>query len=121
MVISTNQQTFTLANTLCKTIFILRYLYDQLCRNQIVDYDNTDLLVQIFRELPELLIYGEKHDQTIVEIFREKNIVYFFILFLHQRCASSLTFQIYQALNMIFENINNPKTLGIPLSQKIFS
>ncbi|KAF0988206.1 hypothetical protein HZS_2342, partial [Henneguya salminicola] len=94
----------------------LKYIYDILCRNRIVNNENHDLLIDLFREIPEILIWGDQNDPKVHEFFFGKNMIMFFIMIIKQNCGSQLTYQILQAFNIIFDNISNKESLNAFLS-----
>ena len=51
---------------------VCRYLYNVLCKNQVVTEQNKSLLVETLRSISEILIWGDQNDSTVFEwVFSE--------------------------------------------------
>ena len=52
----------------------LRYLYNLLEKNQIVNDNNRTLLVETLRRIAEILIWGDQNDSTVFEYEQFENL-----------------------------------------------
>lgn len=94
----------------------LRYLYNVLSKNQVVQESNRGLLVETLRSIAEILIWGDQNDSSVFDFFLEKNMLSFFLRIMRQKCGSYVCVQILQTLNILFENIRNETSLYYLLS-----
>nr|XP_045616775.1 protein CLEC16A homolog [Procambarus clarkii] len=94
----------------------LRYLYNVLSKNQVVQESNRGLLVENLRSIAEILIWGDQNDSSVFDFFLEKNMLSFFLRIMKQKCGSYVCVQLLQTLNILFENIRNETSLYYLLS-----
>ncbi|XP_042224215.1 protein CLEC16A homolog isoform X3 [Homarus americanus] len=94
----------------------LRYLYNVLSKNQVVQESNRGLLVENLRSIAEILIWGDQNDSSVFDFFLEKNMLAFFLRIMRQKCGSYVCVQLLQTLNILFENIRNETSLYYLLS-----
>ncbi|XP_042890768.1 protein CLEC16A homolog isoform X5 [Penaeus japonicus] len=94
----------------------LRYLYNVLSKNQVVQDSNRGLLVETLRSIAEILIWGDQNDSSVFDFFLEKNMLSFFLRIMKQKCGSYVCVQLLQTLNILFENIRNETSLYYLLS-----
>ncbi|XP_053648804.1 protein CLEC16A homolog isoform X5 [Cherax quadricarinatus] len=94
----------------------LRYLYNVLSKNQVVQESNRGLLVENLRAIAEILIWGDQNDSSVFDFFLEKNMLSFFLRIMKQKCGSYVCVQLLQTLNILFENIRNETSLYYLLS-----
>ncbi|VVC45429.1 Uncharacterised protein family FPL [Cinara cedri] len=94
----------------------LKYIYTVLSKNQTVTDNNRTLLVESFRSMAEILIWGDQNNPTIFEYFLENNMFNYFLRILDQKCGNYVCVQLLQTLNIIFENIRNKTALYYLLS-----
>ncbi|XP_071535234.1 protein CLEC16A homolog isoform X2 [Panulirus ornatus] len=94
----------------------LRYLYNVLSKNQVVQESNRGLLVETLRSIAEILIWGDQNDSSVFDFFLEKNMLSFFLRIMKQKCGSYVCVQLLQTLNILFENIKNETSLYYLLS-----
>ncbi|XP_045102121.1 protein CLEC16A homolog isoform X2 [Portunus trituberculatus] len=94
----------------------LRYLYNVLSKNQVVQESNRGLLVETLRSIAEILIWGDQNDSSVFDFFLEKNMLSFFLPIMKQKCGSYVCVQLLQTLNILFENIRNETSLYYLLS-----
>ncbi|KAL5245004.1 hypothetical protein ACI65C_012414 [Semiaphis heraclei] len=94
----------------------LKYIYTVLSKNQNVVDTNRTLLVESFRSMAEILIWGDQNNPAVFEYFLENNMFNYFLLILNQKCGNYVCVQLLQTLNIIFENIKNKTALYYLLS-----
>ncbi|XP_064087079.1 protein CLEC16A homolog isoform X3 [Macrobrachium nipponense] len=94
----------------------LRHLYNVLSRNQVVQDNNRELLVETLRSIAEILIWGDQNDSSVFDFFLEKNMLSYFLRIMRQKCGSYVCVQLLQTLNILFENIRNETSLYYLLS-----
>jgi protein CLEC16A len=94
----------------------LKYQYQVLTRNQVVTEANKNLLVETFRSIAEILIWGDQNDSRVFDFFLEKNMQQFFLKSLSQKCGRFVCLQLLQTLSILFENIRNETSIYYLLS-----
>ncbi|XP_046918540.2 C-type lectin domain containing ema [Dermatophagoides farinae] len=94
----------------------LKLLYRLLEKNQTVSESNRTLLVETLRQIAEILIWGDQNDSSVFDFFLEKNMLYFFLNIMKQKCGGYVCTQLLQTLNILFENIKNETSLYYLLS-----
>ncbi|KAL4132519.1 hypothetical protein QTP88_009656 [Uroleucon formosanum] len=94
----------------------LKYIYTVLSKNQNVVDTNRTLLVESFRSMAEILIWGDQNSPAVFEYFLENNMFNYFLHILNQKCGNYVCVQLLQTLNIIFENIKNKTALYYLLS-----
>ncbi|XP_064406876.1 protein CLEC16A-like isoform X2 [Halichondria panicea] len=94
----------------------LKFNYQVLQRNTVVTDHNRQLLVETFRSIAEILIWGDQNDSRVFDFFLEKNMQSFFLRTLTQRCGRFVCVQLLQTLNILFENIKNETAIYYLLS-----
>lgn len=94
----------------------LKYIYTVLSKNQNVMDTNRTLLVESFRSMAEILIWGDQNSPAVFEYFLENNMFNYFLHILNQKCGNYVCVQLLQTLNIIFENIKNKTALYYLLS-----
>lgn len=85
-------------------------------KNQTVTEQNKTLLVETLRQIAEILIWGDQNDSSVFDFFLEKNMLYYFLQIMTQRCGGYVCIQLLQTLNILFENIRNETSLYYLLS-----
>lgn len=93
-----------------------RYHYSVLARTSQVTESNRPLIVETFRSIAEILIWGDQNDNSVFDYFLEKNMQSFFLRILSQRCGKFVCVQLLQTLNILYENIKNETSLYYLLS-----
>ncbi|XP_050541117.1 protein CLEC16A homolog isoform X7 [Daktulosphaira vitifoliae] len=94
----------------------LKYIHTILSKNQNVTDANRTLLVESFRSMAEILIWGDQNNPLIFDFFLENNMFNYFLLIMGQKCGNYVCVQLLQTLNIIFENIKNKTALYYLLS-----
>ncbi|OQR80318.1 protein CLEC16A-like, partial [Tropilaelaps mercedesae] len=94
----------------------LKYLYNVLCKNQVVTEQNKDLLVETLRSISEILIWGDQNDGSVFDFFLEKNMLSYFVKIMRQKQGRFVCTQLLQTLNILFENIRQDTSLYYLLS-----
>ncbi|XP_028395434.1 protein CLEC16A-like [Dendronephthya gigantea] len=94
----------------------LRYHHYILMKNAVVTDQNRSLLVETFRSIAEILIWGDQNDSTVFDFFLEKNMLFFFLKILNQNPGAYVCVQLLQTLNILFENIRHETSLYYLLS-----
>nr|XP_006814698.1 PREDICTED: protein CLEC16A-like [Saccoglossus kowalevskii] len=94
----------------------LKFLHHVLMKHQVVTEQNKSLLVETFRSISEILIWGDQNDSSVFDFFLEKNMLSFFLKILRQPCGRYVSVQLLQTLNILFENIKNETSLYYLLS-----
>lgn len=101
---------------------------------------NKNLLVETFRSIAEILIWGDQNDSRVFEcvtyhpvavtlsvsilsllcsFFLEKNMQQFFLKTLSQKCGRFVCLQLLQTLSILFENIRNETSICELTSKKL--
>lgn len=94
----------------------LKYLYYILSRNQTITENNKSVIVEAFRSMSEILIWGDQNDSSVFEFFLEKNMFTFFLNILQQNAGNYVCVQLLQTINIVFENLHNETSLYYMLS-----
>jgi len=94
----------------------LKYLHYLLTKNQTITESNKSLIVEAFRSMSEILIWGDQNDSSVFEFFLEKNMFTFFLNILQQNAGNYVCVQLLQTLNIVFENLHNETSLYYMLS-----
>lgn len=94
----------------------LKFQHQVLIRNPVVTDNNKKLLVETFRSIAEILIWGDQNDSRVFDYFLEKNMQTFFLKTLTQKCGRYVCLQLLQTLNILFENIRNETSIYYLLS-----
>uniref|UniRef100_A0A2S2QFM6 Protein CLEC16A n=2 Tax=Sipha flava TaxID=143950 RepID=A0A2S2QFM6_9HEMI len=94
----------------------LKYINTVLSKNQNVTDANRTLIVDSFRSMAEILIWGDQNSPAVFEFFLENNMFNYFLHILDQKCGNYVCVQLLQTLNIIFENIKNKTALYYLLS-----
>ncbi|CAI2185247.1 9213_t:CDS:10 [Funneliformis geosporum] len=77
---------------------------------------NDESVVDVLKELTQVLVWGDQHKPTILEYFFENNIHYDILSILEETNSSNVTKQILQTMNILFENIHDLTSLYFLLS-----
>ncbi|CAG8614099.1 10560_t:CDS:10 [Funneliformis caledonium] len=77
---------------------------------------NDERVVDVLKEMTQILVWGDQHKPTILEYFFENNIHYDILNFLEQTNSPNVTKQILQTMNILFENIHDLTSLYFLLS-----
>ncbi|KAJ6236176.1 hypothetical protein M0813_28098 [Anaeramoeba flamelloides] len=94
----------------------LEYLYGIIKMNQTITETNSKLLVETLREISELMIWGDQHNERFFDWFLEKNIIGWFLKFLSQHSPTAIKIQLLQTLSIMIENIKSEKSIYFLLS-----
>jgi len=94
----------------------LKYLFYILSRNQTITENNKSIIVEAFRSMSEILIWGDQNDSSVFEFFLEKNMFTFFLNILQQNAGNYVCVQLLQTINIVFENLHNETSLYYMLS-----
>ncbi|XP_019858541.1 PREDICTED: protein CLEC16A-like, partial [Amphimedon queenslandica] len=94
----------------------LKYHYTVIERNPAVTEANKKLLVETFRSIAEILIWGDQNDSSVFDFFLEKNMQSYFLRILSQHCGRYMVLQLLQTLSILFENIRNETSIYYLLS-----
>ena len=92
----------------------LRRLVDVLARTPSATPGNSASLVETFREIAELMIYGDQNDPTFFDVFVEHRVLAHFSRFIKQsggRRGSGLTLQLLQTLSIMIQNTREETSL----------
>ena len=93
----------------------LRRLADALTRTPAVTPANGDHLVETFREIAELMIYGDQNDPSFFDLFVELKVMSHISRFVKQsgsrRGSSKLTLQLLQTLSIMIQNTREETSL----------
>ena len=94
----------------------LKYTYQLLVKNKVVTDGNKGVLVEALRSMAENLIWGDQNDSSVFDYFLEKNMQSFFLDILNQSEGASLSVQILQTLNILFENTHKETSIYFLMS-----
>ena len=89
----------------------LKYTYQQLLKNRVVTESNKGTLVEALRSMAENLIWGDQNDSNVFDYFLEKNMQSFFLEILSQSEGASLSVQVLQTLNILFDNTHKETSI----------
>ena len=89
----------------------LKYTYQVLLKNKVVTESNKGTLIEALRSTAEILIWGDQNDSSVFDYFLEKNMQSFFLDILNQDEGTSLSVQILQTLNILFENTHKETSI----------
>ncbi|KAJ6244002.1 hypothetical protein M0813_21260 [Anaeramoeba flamelloides] len=92
------------------------YLNGIIIDNETITELNSKLLVETLREISELMIWGDQHNERFFDWFLEKNIIGWFLKFLAQNSPTSIKIQLLQTLSIMIENIKSEKSIYFLLS-----
>jgi len=98
------------------TLAELRRLNDVLVKHQAVTAANRDLLVETFREVAELMIWGDQHEPGFFDLFVELKILAHFNRFMTTKArwshrGAGLTLQLLQTLSIMIQNTREVTSL----------
>lgn len=68
------------------------------------------------REMAELMIWGDQHDQSFFDFFLEKNLLGYFLRIMAQSRDSAVHVQLLQTLSILLENLRSTSSLYYLLS-----
>lgn len=74
------------------------------------------ILVLLFSEMAELMIWGDQHDQSFFDFFLEKNLLGYFLRIMGQSRDSVVHVQLLQTLSILLENLKSTSSLYYLLS-----
>lgn len=94
----------------------LKYHYLVLERNPTVTESNKKLLVETFRSIAEILIWGDQNDSSVFDFFLEKNMQSYFLRILTRQPGRYVVLQLLQTMSILFENIRNETSIYYLLS-----
>ncbi|KAJ3432513.1 hypothetical protein M0812_21454 [Anaeramoeba flamelloides] len=94
----------------------LDYLHGIIINNETITELNSKLLVETLREISELMIWGDQHNERFFDWFLEKNIIGWFLNFLAQHSPTAIKIQLLQTLSIMIENIKSEKSIYFLLS-----
>lgn len=95
----------------------LKQLYQSLVDNRVITKGNETLLVEILREIAEMIVYGDNKSELLFDFFCEKNILSLFLDFISSdNCPISIDIQILQTLSILINCIKNETSLYYLLS-----
>jgi hypothetical protein len=77
---------------------------------------NKKLIVETFRAIAEILIWGDQNDSSVFDFFLEKNMQSYFLRTLNQNCGRYVVLQLLQTLSILFDNIRNETSIYYLLS-----
>ena len=93
----------------------VRRLADALARTPAVTPANGDHLVETFREIAELMIYGDQNDPSFFDLFVELKVMSHISRFVKQSGSrpgsSKLTLQLLQTLSIMIQNTREETSL----------
>ncbi|GBC03975.1 hypothetical protein RclHR1_05430005 [Rhizophagus clarus] len=78
---------------------------------------NDDSVVDVLKEMTQVLVWGDQHNQTILDYFFENNIHHIILNLLKQTKSPNITNQILQTMNILVENIHDLTSLYFLLSK----
>lgn len=87
-----------------------RRLNNVLVKNADVNDSNKEVVVETLRSIAELIIWGDQHDQSIIDYFFENQMLAHFQKILSQRSNRSvndLVKQVLQTLSIMIQNIKS--------------
>jgi protein CLEC16A len=106
---SSNESRFSLIH--------LRQLHKDLYDNKIVNNINENVVVEILRELAEMVVYGDNKSELLFDFFCEKNMLSLFLEIMWiDGCPNSIHIQILQTLSILIKCVKNDTSLYYLLS-----
>lgn len=95
----------------------LRKHLSVIAANQTITAQNVDCTVESIRATAEILVWGDRHDSSIFDLFLEKQILSHFLRLIQQRNANpQISLQVLQFLHIFLENIKNDNAILYILS-----
>ena len=95
----------------------LRQLHKDLYDNKIVNNTNENIVVEILRELAEMVVYGDNKSELLFDFFCEKNMLSLFLEIMWvDGCPNSIHIQILQTLSILIKCVKNDTSLYYLLS-----
>lgn len=94
----------------------LRYLQGVLVKNEKITDANKANVIEALRSITEILIWGDQNDNSVFDVFLEKQMLVHFVEIMRQKCGTSVNVQLLQTLNILFENIRHETSLYFLLS-----
>ena len=87
-------------------------------RNLIVSKENCDLMVETIREISEIVIWGDGHNQAITEVFLEHHVLEKLLSYFEpaRRTPKPVKVQILQTLSIFFQNLQSDTIIFYLLS-----
>lgn len=104
-----NEQRFSLIH--------LRQLHKDLVDNKIITIENETIVVEILRELAEMVVYGDNKSELLFDFFCEKNMLSLFLEIMWvEGCPNNVHIQILQTLSILIKCVKNDTSLYYLLS-----
>eukprot|EP01087_Luapelamoeba_hula_P018692 TRINITY_DN606_c1_g1_i1.p1 TRINITY_DN606_c1_g1~~TRINITY_DN606_c1_g1_i1.p1 ORF type:complete len:1504 (+),score=363.67 TRINITY_DN606_c1_g1_i1:186-4697(+) len=94
----------------------LRFLHEQLQKNQVVTDKNNELIIETLRQIAEVMIWGDQHNANFFDWFLENNILAFFLNILQQKAGQKVKIQLLQTLSILVTGIKSETSLYYLLS-----
>ena len=95
----------------------LRQLHKDLVDNRFITIHNETMVVEILRELAEMVVYGDNKSELLFDFFCEKNMLSLFVEIMWvQGCPNSIHIQILQTLSILIKCVKNDTSLYYLLS-----
>eukprot|EP01062_Namystynia_karyoxenos_P005670 TRINITY_DN11969_c0_g1_i1.p1 TRINITY_DN11969_c0_g1~~TRINITY_DN11969_c0_g1_i1.p1 ORF type:complete len:1139 (+),score=352.39 TRINITY_DN11969_c0_g1_i1:181-3597(+) len=75
-----------------------------------------EVVTEALREIAEIVVWGDRNDAKIFDLFLERNMLPFFIQIALSRAASSVKVQVIQTLSILLGNLRSPESVFYLLS-----
>jgi hypothetical protein len=95
---------------------LLKHLHLELLKARDFGVENKKQLVETYRSISEVVIWGDQNDSRVFDYFLEHNMLSFFLKALSQSSDARVTVQLLQSLSIVFENITNEMAMYYLLS-----
>jgi len=107
--VSINESRFSLIH--------LKELHNDLINNKIVNNINESIVIEILRELAEMVVYGDNKSELLFDFFCEKNMLSLFLEIMWvDGCPNTVHIQILQTLSILIKCVKNDTSLYYLLS-----
>eukprot|EP01028_Stygiella_incarcerata_P002815 TRINITY_DN15314_c0_g1_i1.p1 TRINITY_DN15314_c0_g1~~TRINITY_DN15314_c0_g1_i1.p1 ORF type:complete len:828 (+),score=168.25 TRINITY_DN15314_c0_g1_i1:159-2642(+) len=94
----------------------LERVFRSLDKTSHVTDENKASIIETFREMVELMVWGDQHSDEFFSFFLENKMMTLFDKFLRFDCSIHVKTQLIQTLSMMIQNIRNEKSLYFLLS-----
>ena len=75
-------------------------------------------LVDVLKELVEVVVWGDKHEEAVFDLFLERNMLETFAaMFTDDECPSVARVQVIQCVTILFQNLSKMSSVYVLLSQ----
>ena len=81
-----------------------------ICNNY--DHEEVNVITAKIKQMTEILIWGEKNDQQMFDLFCERGVLNILLKFVKQNISRFVVLQIIQSLGLFLYNIDKPQHIN---------